>query len=358
MSTALPIILSSSDEPANKPPAAPLEANRPGQLYDSHGRVIHDLRLSITDRCNFRCRYCMEPDYKYMPQRELLSFEEYLTVVRVCLTLGITKIRVTGGEPTLYSQLLPLLTELGKMAIEDIAMTTNGSLMTQESAKAWKEAGLHRITLSLDSLRDDRVEHITRAKTNLNSSINAIKIAKAAGLSPIRVNVVIMRDVNDDEIADFADFAREHEIDVRLIEFMPLDSDRAWHRSAVVSADEMLEAINKRHTLVQLDRKNPHSPSLNFGFADKSLGKIGIIASVTRPFCGACSRLRVTADGKIRACLFSLEEWDLRPLLRSGASDEELAAFIVDSVWTKQKGHSINAADFVQPKRTMSAIGG
>ena len=300
----------------------------------------------------------MEPDYKYMPQRELLSFEEYLTVVRVCLTLGITKIRVTGGEPTLYSQLLPLLTELGKMAIEDIAMTTNGSLMTQESAKAWKEAGLHRITLSLDSLRDDRVEHITRAKTNLNSSINAIKIAKAAGLSPIRVNVVIMRDVNDDEIADFADFAREHEIDVRLIEFMPLDSDRAWHRSAVVSADEMLEAINKRHTLVQLDRKNPHSPSLNFGFADKSLGKIGIIASVTRPFCGACSRLRVTADGKIRACLFSLEEWDLRPLLRSGASDEELAAFIVDSVWTKQKGHSINAADFVQPKRTMSAIGG
>ena len=167
-----------------------------------------------------------------------------------------------------------------------------------------------------------------------------------------------MRDVNDDEIADFADFAREYEVDVRLIEFMPLDSDRAWHRSAVVSADEMLEAINKRHTLVQLDRKNPHSPSLNFKFVDNSPGRIGIIASVTRPFCGACSRLRVTADGKVRPCLFSLEEWDLRPLLRSGASDRELAAFMVDSVWTKQKGHSINAADFVQPKRTMSAIGG
>ena len=230
--------------------------------------------------------------------------------------------------------------------------------MTQESALAWKQAGLHRITLSLDSLRDERVEHITRAKTNLASTVNAIKNAQAAGLTPIRVNAVIMRDVNDDEIADFADFAREHEIDVRLIEFMPLDSNRAWHRSAVVSADEMLEAINKRHKLVPLERKNPHSPSLNFGFADKSPGRIGIIASVTRPFCGACSRLRVTADGKVRACLFSLEEWDLRPLLRSGASDEELAAFIVDSVWTKQKGHSINAADFVQPKRAMSAIGG
>jgi len=358
LSIALPIFSSDIDEQSQAPPLAPAQANRPGQLFDSHGRVIHDLRLSVTDRCNYRCRYCMDPDYSYMHKMELLSLQEYLTVVRVCVNLGITKIRVTGGEPTLYPELLPLLEALGAMPIKDIAMTTNGSLMTHRRAQAWRQAGLHRITLSLDSLRDDRIAHITRTKSNLQSTINAIKVAQAVGLTPIKVNAVMMRGVNDDEIADFADFAREHDIDMRLIEFMPLDSSRAWDRSAVVSADEMLDAINARHELAAVDRSDPHSPSLNFGFADGAPGRIGIIASVTRPFCGACSRLRVTADGKIRPCLFSLKEWDLRPLLRNGASDEDLAAFVVDAVWTKQKGHAINAADFVQPERTMSAIGG
>ena len=340
MSIALPILSADVDEDSQAPPVAPEKANRPGQLFDSHGRVIHDLRLSVTDRCNFRCRYCMDPDYSYMPKMELLSLEEYLRVVRVCVSLGISKIRVTGGEPTLYPELLALLEALGKMPIKDIAMTTNGSLMTERQARAWRTAGLDRITLSLDSLRDDRVAHITRAKTGLQSTINAIRIAQAVGLTPIKVNAVIMRGVNDDELADFADFAREHKIDMRLIEFMPLDSGRAWDRSAVVSADEMLDAINARHELVQLDKHDPHSPSLNFGFADGAPGRIALIASVTRP------------------CLFSLKEWDLRPLLRSGASDDDLAAFVVDAVWTKQKGHSINAADFVQPDRAMSAIGG
>ena len=358
MTIALPILSADLNEDSQAPPAAPAQADRPGQMFDSHGRVIHDLRLSVTDRCNYRCRYCMDPDYSYMPKMELLSLQEYLTVVRVCLNLGITKIRVTGGEPTLYPELMPLLEALGDMPIKDIAMTTNGSLMTQQRARAWRQAGLHRITLSLDSLRDDRIAHITRAKTGLQSTINAIRIAQEVGLTPIKVNAVIMRGVNDDELADFADFAREHEIDMRLIEFMPLDSGRAWDRSAVISADEMLDAIDARHELVELEKNDPHSPSLNFGFADGAPGHIGIIASVTRPFCGACSRLRVTADGKVRPCLFSLKEWDLRPLLRSGASDEELAAFVVDVVWTKQKGHAINAAGFVQPERTMSAIGG
>lgn len=358
MSIALSIIPSESAGPSHAPPAAPDGANRLGQLFDSHGRVIHDLRLSVTDRCNFRCRYCMEREYTYMPKMDLLSLDEYLTIARVCASLGTTKIRVTGGEPTMYPDLLPLLEALGKMPVTDLAMTTNGSLMTERRARIWRRAGLHRITLSLDSLRDTRVQQITRAKTDVQSTLNAISAARAAGLTPIKVNAVITRGVNDDEIADFADFARDQRIHMRLIEFMPLDSGKAWNRSAVVSADDMLAAITARHKLIRLDENDPHSTSLNFCFADGAPGRIGIIAAVTRPFCRACSRLRITADGKIRPCLFSLQEWDLRPLLRTGAGDEALRAFLVDAVWTKQRGHSINAADFVQPDRTMSAIGG
>jgi len=358
MSIALPVIADAADNGGPKPPAAPQRAHQPNTLLDSHGRTIHDLRLSVTDRCNFRCRYCMEPDYRYMPKRELLSLDEYIRVVRVCVSLGITKLRLTGGEPALYPDLLPLVEALGDMPLEDIAMTTNGSLMDEDTARTWRTAGLKRITLSLDSLRDERVKSITRAQTNVHSTVGAIHAAKDAGLHPIKVNAVVMRGVNDDEVADFADFAREHDIDMRLIEFMPLDSGHTWDRRVVVTAKQMLYAIESRHELTRKPGEDPHSTSMNFTFADGAPGRIGIIAPVSRPFCGACSRLRVTADGKIRPCLFSHDEWDLRPLLRGGATDDDLRSFFVDAVWTKQKGHGINAEDFIQPQRAMSAIGG
>ncbi len=312
----------------------------------------------MTDRCNYRCIYCMDPDFRYMPKMELLTLAEYVTVVRVCAALGIEKLRLTGGEPTLYPELEDLIAEAGRLPLSDIALTSNGSRIAALPLARWRRLGLQRLTLSLDSLRPERVARITRSKATPEGIAEAIRIARAAGFDPIKVNAVLMRSVNDDEIADFADFARAHDVSMRLIEFMPLDSSRAWRREDVVSADEMLAAIRARHELVELDGDDPSSTSLNFAFADGGPGSIGIIAPVTRPFCGACSRLRVTADGKVRPCLFSHEEWDLRPLLRGGADDDRIAGFIADSMWTKQAGHGIGTRRFAPPPRTMSAIGG
>ena len=354
----LPLTVIAGDQTESAPPPAPVGAMSVGELRDSHHRVIRDLRLSITDRCNYRCTYCMDPDFRYMPKRVLLSLEEYLTLARVCVSLGVEKIRITGGEPTMYPQLNEVIEYLGSLPLRDLALTTNGSLLDKKPLRRWHAAGLKRITLSLDSLQPDRVKAITRTNTGPETVIRAIEIAREAGFDPIKVNAVIMRNVNEDEIADFADFAREHDIDMRFIEFMPLDSSRTWDRSKVVTADEMLEKISTRHELVPLDQGDPHSTSLNYTFADGAPGRIGIIAPVTRVFCGACSRLRITADGKVRPCLFSHKEWDIRPVLRSGGSDEDIAAFLRDATWTKQKGHGISEAGFVQPERTMSAIGG
>ena len=346
--------------PAPRPAKAPPHALRTDHLIDSHGRIIRELRLSVTDRCNFRCVYCMDPDFRYMPKQQLLTLEEYLAVVRICLGLGFHKIRITGGEPTLYPRINELIAELGRMKVPDLAITTNGSLLESMPLDQWRRNGLHRITLSLDSLRAERVQAITRTSSTAESVIRAIKLAHAAGFKPIKVNAVVMRGVNDDEIADFADFALEHEIDMRLIEFMPLDSSRAWNRDDVVSSDQMLERIGARHQLVRDSADELSSTSMNYRFAnaDGSRARIGIIAPVTRPFCGACSRLRITADGKVRPCLFSLEEWDLKPLLRAGASDQEIRSYMVDAAWAKQAGHGIGSTQFVQPARTMSAIGG
>ncbi len=352
-------ILEPSPRPARRshaPPPAPADGG--GRLRDAHGRVIRDLRLSVTDRCNYRCVYCMDPDHRYMPKRELLSVDEYVTIARVCAAMGVEKVRITGGEPTLYPDLLALLEGLADLPLRDVAMTTNGSLITDAAARAWRERGLRRVTLSLDSLRSERVGRITRTSAGPEVVFRAIEIARRAGLGPIKVNAVVMRGFNDDELADFADFARDQAIDMRLIEWMPLDSSRSWQRAEVVTATEMLDAIGRRHDLVPLDRDEPHETALGFRFADGGPGRIGIIASVTRPFCGACSRLRTTADGKVRPCLFSHVEWDLRPLLRSGAADDDIGRFIADAMWTKQAGHAIGSAAFVQPDRGMSAIGG
>lgn len=356
MSITLPVI--SSIDQRREPPAAPPDVRAGNRLIDAHGRTIRDLRLSVTDRCNYRCIYCMDPDFRYMPKRELLTLEEYVRIVRVLSTLGVEKLRLTGGEPTLYPELLSLMRELGRMPLTDIAMTTNGSLMSEQSARAWREAGLKRMTLSLDSTRPERIREITRTNTTLEKSIDAIRAAHAAGLKPVKINAVAMRGVNDDELAEFATFAREHDVDMRLIEFMPLDSSRAWSRKDVVTAAEILAAIRSRYELVRVNDDAADSTSMNFTFADGAPGRIGIIAPVSRPFCGACSRLRITADGKVRPCLFSHEEWDIRTPLRGGASDEELARAIIDAVWTKQAGHGIGSDSFVQPERTMSSIGG
>lgn len=354
MSFALPIIGGTPD-----PPPAPREARPDGTVRDSHGRRIRDLRLSITDRCNYRCVYCMDPDHRYLPKQALLSLEEYLLVTRACRRLGLEKIRVTGGEPTLWPELDELLGALGEMGWQDVAMTTNGSLTDAARARQWAALGLTRITFSLDSLRPERVGAITRSKATGREVADAIAAARAAGLGPLKVNAVVLRGVNDDEVADFADFAREHAVDFRLIEWMPLDSGRTWNKGAMVTAAEMLERLNARHDLVAEPRSEASETSLNYRFADGAPGRIGVIASVTRPFCGACSRLRITADGKVRPCLFSRDEFDLRPLLRRGTADEEqVAGYIADAVWTKQAGHGIGAADFIPPERGMSAIGG
>jgi cyclic pyranopterin phosphate synthase len=344
--------------PAAAPPAAPDRASAPGRLIDSHGRTIRDLRLSITDRCNFRCVYCMDPDVRFMPQHELLSVEELARVARVCVGLGIEKIRLTGGEPTVHPQLEEIIRAVAATGVEDIAMTTNGSLMDERSAAAWRRAGLSRVTISLDSVQPETFARTTRSRCTPQTVVAAAREALGAGLERTKLNSVIIRGLNDDQIVPLAALARELGMDMRYIEFMPLDSGHRWERSRVVIADQIIAAIDAVFPLRPIGLEDPSSTSLVYEFADGAPGRIGVIAPVSRPFCGACSRLRITADGKVRPCLFSRQEWDLRPLLRGGADDDLLSRFLVDAVWTKQAGHGISSATFVQPDRPMSAIGG
>ena len=291
-----------------------------------------------------------------MPKTQLLTLNEYIRLIEVGISLGVTKVRITGGEPTLYPQLDELLFALGELGLEDLAMTTNGSQLTPAIAKRWKTIGLNRITVSLDTLRSDRKDAITRAHTPLDTVIRAIDIARDAGLKPVKVNAVMMRGVNDDEVSDFAEFARVHGIDMRLIEFMALDGGRAWSIDKVVTATEMLENIRRTHDIIR-EEDPPSSTSINYRFKEGE-GRIGIIASVTRSFCGACDRLRIMADGTVRPCLFSDDEWCLRSLLRDGASNDDLRTFITNAVWAKSAGHGMGRSDFVHPEKTMSTIGG
>ena len=338
------------------PPAAPKDSTPSSALVDSHGRQIKDLRLSVTDRCNFRCVYCMDPDVKYMPKQQLLSLNEYIKVVQIAMSLGITKLRITGGEPTLYPHLDELLEAVGSMGLDDIALTTNGSTLTRENAEKWKQFGLKRVTISLDTLKPNRKDAITRSHTTLKDVIVAIDTVRDVGLTPVKVNAVILRGVNDDEVSDFAQFAKDHAIDMRLIEFMALDAGKKWSRSDVVSAQEMLALIEEGHDLVK-EEDIPTSTSINYRFPH-SPGRIGFIASVTQSFCEGCDRLRIMADGTVRPCLFSDDEWPLRSLLRTGANDDELRRFLVNAVWAKSSGHAMDREDFIRPEKTMSSIGG
>ena len=328
------------------------------RLVDSYGRQIRDLRLSLTDRCNFRCTYCMEPDVRFMRKMELLTDSEFVRLVRIAAGFGVRRLRLTGGEPTLHPTLPELIRDLSAIGLDDIAMTTNGSLVTPENVRTWMDAGLRRLTFSLDTLREDRFASVTRSTSTAAEVVRAIETALDAGMQGVKVNAVITRGFNDDELVDLAALARRLGIDMRFIEFMPLDSGRRWTDQGVVSADEMIDAVSKAYPLRDVGRERRESPSTTFEFADGAAGRIGMIASVTRPFCGACSRLRITADGKVVPCLFSHDAFDLRSLLRGGADDASVSDALRAAVWAKTSGHRINKDDFRQPDRPMSAIGG
>jgi len=327
-------------------------------LQDKFGRDIHDLRISVTDRCNFSCVYCKSADPKnYFPHRDLLTWDEYLRVAHVLAGQGIRKVRVTGGEPLLRDGVVEFIHKLHQIGgIDDVAITTNGYLLP-EMARDLAAAGSPRVTVSLDSTDPAKFARITRTPRSFEKVMAGIDSALAAGLKPVKVNIVLVRGFNDDEIVEFARLGRQRDIVVRFIEFMPLDADHAWNRNLVVTAKEVVDAIDPVYPLEKIPRNSSSETALRYRFADGQ-GEIGIIAPVSIPFCGQCSRLRLTADGKIRACLFSLHEHDVRHLVRNGATDIDLANFFTRVVHQKESGHRINEPDFVQPKRTMVYIGG
>jgi cyclic pyranopterin phosphate synthase len=325
------------------------------KLTDKFGRQITDLRISVTDRCNFRCVYCRSADPEnYRPEDELLQWDEFERLARVLLALGIRKVRVTGGEPMVRPRIEEFIARLKKLGVEDLSMTTNGQLLA-ERCGTLVAAGLDRINISLDSLDPAKFERITRTR-KFEAVIAGIRAAQASTLRPVKVNAVLVRGINDDEVEAFAGLARETGITMRFIEFMPLDADRHWSRDLVVPAAEVKRRIEARWELVPIAHERSET-ARKFCFTD-SPGEIGLIAPVTQPFCGFCSRIRITADGKLRTCLFSKDDHDLKPLLRGGAGDQELSEFIQQRVMEKEEGHRINEPDFVPPSRTMVYIGG
>ena len=328
-------------------------------LKDSYGRAIRDLRLSLTDRCNFRCFYCLphgEPPFA--PKGQMLTYEEIEYVAEIFVTLGIEKIRLTGGEPMMRRDIETLIRKLSalKPALHDLALTTNGYFLPGR-ADALKAAGLDRVTVSLDSLRRETFQQMTGVDV-LSRVLEGIEAARKAGLTPIKINAVIVRGHNDSEVADFAAFAREYDLSMRFIEFMPLDSGHDWSRADVVSGREIRARIEERFPLVAVPVKRGSETSARYRFADGAPGEVGIIAPVTEPFCGACSRIRLTADGQIRTCLFSTVEHSLRDVVRGNSSRAEIVEYIESVVMKKEPRHHINDPDFLQPARTMSFIGG
>lgn len=340
------------------PPRAPDAIHRRGEMLDSHGRTIRDLRLSLTDRCNFRCVYCMDPEVRFAPPSTLLQAEEFIRLGRIAASLGVRKIRLTGGEPTLHPQLCEIASSLRRETCCEIALITNGSRGDRDSVAAWRRSGIARVTLSLDSLREDRFARLTRSAGSVAEVLACLGHCLDEGLGPVKVNAVLLHGENDDEAVDFARLARRFGIEVRFIEWMPLDSGHAWRPERWVPAAATRAAIEAVHPLVALPGDDPSATARSFAFADGAPGRVGFIAPISSPFCGACSRLRITADGMVRPCLFSTTEWDVRSLLRDGAEDDAIRRFLVDAAWSKQAGHGIESPGFEQPPRPMSAIGG
>ena len=327
-----------------------------GPLVDGFGRVADDLRISVTDRCNFRCTYCMPAEgLEWLPKADLLTFEELARLLGVFVSLGVRSLKVTGGEPTVRADLPVLMRMFREAGPElDISMTTNGVLLDRLAAPL-AEAGLDRVTVSLDSLLRHRFAEMTR-RDALERVFAGIAAAEEAGLTPIKINCVVIGGQNEGELVDFARWSRETGHAVRFIEYMPLDAQQAWERDKVVRSARILETIDAAFPLV--GERPDAEPATSYRFADGAPGGVGVIASVTEPFCDDCNRVRLTAEGQVRACLFALTETDLRGPLRGGASDDELAELIRGDVAAKWSGHRINHPDFVRPDRPMSSIGG
>jgi cyclic pyranopterin phosphate synthase len=324
-------------------------------LVDPFGRVIRDLRISVTDRCNFRCTYCMpEEGMTWLPREEILTFEEIERIAGLMVRrYGVESVRLTGGEPTVRAR-LPLLVEMLARLGVDVAMTTNGATLRLLAAEL-RAAGLRRVNISLDTLDRARFVEMTR-RDGLHHVLDGIDAAYEAGFDPVKLNVVVQRDVNDDEVLDLATFGRERGVEVRFIEFMPLDASGGWTGGSVVGQDEIVARIASVYPLEQVPARGA-APADRWRYLD-GRGTVGVIPSVTKPFCGDCDRVRLTADGQFRTCLFATDEFDLRLAMRTGESDDQLAARIERAVGTKWAGHRINQVDFVRPRRSMSQIGG
>jgi cyclic pyranopterin phosphate synthase len=326
-------------------------------LRDAHGRAITDLRVSVTDRCNFRCQYCMPAEgLPWLERDEILSFEEIDRLVRLLVAMGIADVRLTGGEPLVRRDFPRLVSMLAAIdGIEDLSVTTNGYLLERDAA-ALADAGIDRVNVSIDSLARDRFFQITR-RDSLPQVLRGLEaIAAFERIRPIKVNAVAMRDFTEREVAGFVELARTTDHQVRFIEFMPLDGDGAWRADSVLTGAEIRELIEREHPLVPLERE-PSATARVYRFAD-GRGEIGFINPVSEPFCSDCNRLRLTAEGKLRTCLFSMHETDLREPLRGGASDADLAEVIRDAVWRKELKHHVGEPGFRPPPRSMSAIGG
>ena len=342
------------------------------ELIDSYGRTVRDLRISVTDRCNFRCTYCMpEEGMVWLPRTEVLTYEEIARVARICVErFGVDGIRLTGGEPTVRAHLPKLISALAALTVPatadsplagqpiDVAVTTNGATLALVAADL-KRAGLRRINVSLDTLNREKFKQITK-RDELASVLEGIDAAIAVGMAPVKVNAVVQRGVNDDEIIALATFGREKNIEVRFIEFMPLDAQGGWLNNAVVGQDEIVSTINQVFALEQIASRGA-APADRWRYLDGK-GTVGVIPTVTKPFCGDCDRVRLTADGQFRTCLFATDEFDVRALLRNGvddrATDDAIEALLRRAVGEKWAGHSIGQVSFVRPRRSMSQIGG
>jgi len=327
------------------------------RLHDGHGRRISDLRVSVTDRCNFRCQYCMPAEgLAWLERAEILSFEEIERVVALMASMGVGDVRLTGGEPLVrrdFPRLVALLAALD--GVQDLSLTTNGYLLERD-ADELVAAGIGRVNVSIDSLQRDRFFRMTR-RDSLPQVLRGLEaLARHPELGPVKVNAVAMRGFTEEEALPFAEFARSAGFQVRFIEFMPLDADHAWTPDSVLTGDELRGLIASVHPLEELPRE-PHATARVFRFRD-GRGEIGFVNPVSEPFCADCNRIRLTADGKLRTCLFSLHETDLRAPLRDGASNSELERIVRAAVWRKELKHNVGERGFRQPPRTMSAIGG
>jgi cyclic pyranopterin phosphate synthase len=350
-----PHLAGPKEERATKGHVAASAMPEEGPLIDRYGRVHSDLRISVTDRCNLRCVYCMsEEGMTFLPRAELLTFEEMARIARVAHDLGVTSIRLTGGEPLVRKGLPELVSQLSAIGFDDLSLTTNG-MQLAAVAQTLVKAGLTRVNISCDSLRAERFASIRR-RGHLSTVLEAMSVAESVGLTPLKINVVLLRDTNDDEILGFAAFARETGRIVRFIEFMPLDAQGEWDRDRLVPGHEIYERINAAWPLEAVGEGGP-APAERFRFLD-GRGEIGLISSVTQPFCGTCNRLRLTADGAIRNCLFSDDEDTVRDVVRGGGSDADIARLFRQAVWAKFPGHAINEPEFLRPVRSMSMIGG